>query len=430
MIGFLRGLRGWLEPAALAVLLLATGGCVTGPHDQPPSTTATEEQEYARFYPTYAEICAVSELEKKPGFGADLFSGIGGHAVLYLNGVCRKEDETYPVLVMCDENKHPADGVGLSSNEHYKNAEWVATEGREFFFNGGLEPGQPVTKDAYRAVQAEAEAKGIFTGITFHDRYYDDMAPGFTPASYRYEISIATDYAISFGRNRYCARTPLDRGQMLSVIHYLNQENAPYRAGKPFEWDLFENNCGHLNHNALAAAGLWDIWPTNRFILISIFDFPVPKNEFVNMMRRTNDVPIDDLDSLYDDEAARRMLLERGRLPTEPGGLMDLGTIPRENQVYDPKSDIIFLDEPITGSYEKNFRAILSEPRYFRLRDNLAYFQALYARIEASRRPVEAYLKDRSAQDQAAFRQFYTAYFAYIERASAEVARNLAALKT
>jgi hypothetical protein len=109
---------------------------------------------------------------------------------------------------------------------------------------------------------------------------------------------------------------------------------------------------------------------------------------------------------------------------------MDLGTIPRDNQVYDTDSNIIFLDEPITGSYEKNFRAILSEPRYFRLHDNLAYFQALYARIEANRRPVEAYLKDRSPEDQTAFRQFYSAYFAYVEREAQTVDRNLSTLKS
>ena len=170
MTALFRWLRSLIEPAIVAGLLLATASCVTGPEIDPPPTTASEEQAYRAFYPTYAEICAVSQLGKKPGFGAELSSGFGGHAVLYLNGVCRKQDVDYPVLVMCDENKNPSDGVGLSVNEHYKNAEWVATEGRDFFFDGGLKPGEPVTKDAYRATQARAQAKGIFTGVTFHQR--------------------------------------------------------------------------------------------------------------------------------------------------------------------------------------------------------------------------------------------------------------------
>jgi hypothetical protein len=433
MTALLRWLCRLVEPAIVACLLLATGGCVTGPLTEPPPTTAGEEQVYREFYPTYAEICAVSQLGKKSGFGAELSSGFGGHAVLYLNGVCRKQDVDYPVLVMCDEAGDHADGVGLSVNEHYRNAEWVATEGRDFFFDGGLKPGEPVTKDAYRATQARAQAKGTFTGVTFHQRFYDDMAPGFTPATYQYEISVATDYAITFGRNRYCARVPVDRAQMRTIVAYLNDQNAPYKNGEIFDWNLFTHNCAHLNHNALAAADVWDEWPTDRFILIALFDFPVPKNEFVNLMRRTNDVPIDDLAALYRDAAARRLLLEHGRLPTQPGALMDLGTIPRRNEVYDPDSRIIFYDEPVTGSYEEHFRAILTEPRYFRLRDNLAYFAGLYDKIRATRRPVEAYLAeqpDQTSDEQAAFRKFYSAYYSYIDRESLEVGRQLAALKS
>ena len=423
--------RRAIRRAGVAGLALATAGCATAPLFAPPPTTASEEQIYTRLYPTYAEICAVSQLGKKSGFGAEISSGIGGHAVLYLNGVCRKRDVDYPVLAMCDETNDPADGVGLSVNAHYQNAEWVAVEGRKFFFDGDLAPGEPLTKAAYRRTQSEALAKGVFKGVTFHDEVYEDMAPGFTPATYQYEMSVATDYAITFGRNRYCARVPLDRAQMQIIVGYLNEQNAPYRAGEVFDWNLFEHNCAHLNHNALAAADIWDEWETDRFILVSLFDFPVPKNEFVNLMRRTNDLPIDDLVALYRDEAARRLLLKHGRLPTEPGALLDLGTIPRQNEVYDPDSRIIFYDEPITGSYEQNFREILSQPRYFRLRDNLAYFAGLYAKIETGRRPVEAYLADHpdwDADRQADFRQFYAAYFTYVDRESKTVARDLAAL--
>ena len=63
---------------------------------------------------------------------------------------------------------------------------------------------------------------------------------------------------------------------------------------------MLRNNCAHIAHNALAAVGLWDEWPTDRFILFAAFDFPVPKNEFVNLMRRTNDMPIDDPEALYE----------------------------------------------------------------------------------------------------------------------------------
>lgn len=426
---------GFLGRCILVVgALLSIAACATTKLTEPPPTTASEEAQYAALYPFYAEICALSQLGKKPGFGADISSGFGGHAVLYLNGVCRKKDVSYPVLEMCDEatEKPTEEGVGLSVNAHYQNAMWVATEGRDFFFDGGIEPGQALTRDAYQAVQARARAKGIYDGIEFHEEVYDGMPGNFTRAAYQYEMSVATDYAIAFGRNRYCARVPLSRPQMVKIVDYLNGLNEPYKDGKDtFEWNIFTHNCSHINHNALAAAEIWDVWKTDRFILISLFDFPVPKNEFVNTMRRMNDLPIDDLDALYHDEAARALLMHESRLPTQPGALADLGTIIPRNDIYDTQSRIIFYDEPITGAYQQRFDAILSEPRYFRLRDNLVYFAQLYKKIEAERKPLDWYLdrhKTMSAQEQSDFRLFYEHYYDYIDRQVQEVGRNIALL--
>ncbi|HMA49161.1 MAG TPA: hypothetical protein VKP60_05365, partial [Magnetospirillaceae bacterium] len=160
-------------------------------------------------------------------------------------------------------------------------------------------------------------------------------------------------------------------------------------------------------------------------------DFPVPKNEFVNVMRRANDLPIDDIDALYDDPSARALLLEHGRLPTEPGAIADLGTIASPNAVYDTRSSIIFYDDPITGRYDRWFDTIMSNPRYFRIQDNLAYFATLYRKIEDGKRPVEWHLRKRNVTDDKeaeAFRIFYRKYYDYIDRQSREVARDSAIL--
>jgi hypothetical protein len=420
--------------AVAAGAMLTLAACATMEPVEPPPTTASEEAQYAALYPYYAEICALSQLDKKPGFGADISSGFGGHAVLYLNGVCRKKDVSYPILQMCDEatERPTADGVGLSVNAHYQNAMWVATEGREFFFNGGLKSGEALTRDAYQATQAQATAKKIYDGVIFHEDVYDDMPADFTRSSFKYEMSVASDYAIAFGRNRYCARVPLSRPQMVEIVDYLNGLNEPYKDGREnFEWNIFTRNCSHINHNALAVADLWDVWETDRSILISLFDFPVPKNEFVNTIRRTNDLPIDDLEALYHDDAARSLLMHENRLPTQPGALADLGTIVPQNGVYDTQSRIIFYDDPITGTYQRRFDAILSEPGYFRLRDNLVYFAQLYKKIRAERKPLDWYLdphKTMSAQEQNDFRLFYRKYYDYIDRQVQEVDRNVTLL--
>lgn len=415
------------------VVMLGVAGCSTTKLiADAPATTASEEAQYAALYPYYAETCALSQIRKKPGFGADISGGVGGHDVLYLNGVCRKHDEDYPVLTMCDEvQPRPVlEGVGVTVNGHFKNANWVAIEGRDLFFNGNLAPGQSVNRDAYAAVQARARDQKIFDVIDFHEEYFKDMPADFSRADYRYEISIATDYAIGFARNRYCARVPLSRSQTKKIIDYLNALNEPYRERqKVFNWNVLTHNCSHINHNALAAAGLWFQWPMDRPLLISAFDFPVPKNEFVNLMRRTNEMPIDDPEKMFKDKDAYLLLMSEGRLPTAPGATADLGVLQTPNEIYETESKIIFYDEALTGSFQRRFNTIMSQPRYFKLRENLEYFEHLYLAILEKWLPVETYLPQHPgiAEDKAdQFRAFYRRYHDYIEDQVQIVHRNLA----
>lgn len=416
--------------------MLALGACANlETVTDPPPTSAEDEAEYATLYPYYAETCALSQIEKKPGFGAVLSGGPGGHDVLFLHGACRTPGQDYPSLTLCDDlTPRPAtDGVGVTVNGHFRNAMWVAVEGRNFFFEGDLAPNQAVTRASYRRVQAHAKALKIFDPIDFHDEYFDDMPADFTRADYRYEISVATDYAISFARNRYCARVPLSAAQMRKSIAYLNALNDPYRTGqKIFDWNVLSRSCSHVNHNTLAAAGLWFYWPMDRFVLISAFDFPVPKNEFVNLMERTNDRPINDPEAMFRDEQARSMLFDEGRLPTEPGAIADLGILRLPNELYVTKSRIIFYDEALTGSYRRRFKAIMSQPRYFRLRDNLQHFAYLYEKIAAERLPVATYLARRPGirkEEADEFKVFYRRYNDYIDEQIRVVHRDLDLLK-
>ncbi len=69
-----------------------------------------------RCIPGYAEFCALSEIDKKPGFGAEIVpGGPGGHSVIYLNGACRVKDAGYPVVALLMTTAGPrsrAEGVG------------------------------------------------------------------------------------------------------------------------------------------------------------------------------------------------------------------------------------------------------------------------------------------------------------------------------
>lgn len=397
-------------------------------------SASAEDALYDRFYPYYAEVCALSEIRKRPGFGVPLRSGIGGHSLLYLNGVRLDQQARYPTLKLCDPDASPAShGVGISVNSHYKNANWVAAEGRDFVWRGTLEPGERLTRAVYEQTQNRAKSMGVLDGIQFHDHLFRDKPPGMSNADYMYEISVATDYAVSFGRDIYRARVPLDHGRMAAIVAFLNDLNAPYQDGaEVFRWRILNNNCSHLAHNALARAGVWAPWPTGQFFAVAAFKFPVPKNEFVDLMLQTNDLPIQDAQAMYDDNVARSAFLETNVLPTTPGALSSTEPAVRDNEVYDvDRLRLIFFDNPFWGPYRPRFNRIFSEPRYFDLRANLRHFAALYGEALERRRAARGVMApsgEGNAVPSDERAEFYMRYDRYIKREAAKVSHHLACL--
>lgn len=414
-------LRRWWQVCLVLATVSGLPGCINAYYRTP--HIAMNEQVYAGFYPYFAEYCALSEFDKKPGFGVELHgAGPGGHSVFYLNGACRVRGAGYPVLEVCNESRGgmAGRGVGLSVNDHYRNANWTATDGRDFFYDGAVAPGDGVTRAGYERTQQEAKAKGILDGVVFHREALQDKPKGMSLQDYMYEISIGTDYAVGLSRDRYCARVPLDRGKMDIIVHYLNGLNAPYRSGqKVFEWNVLRDNCAYLAHNALAAVGVWSPLRQDRPLLVAAFDFPVPKNEFVNLVRRTNDMPIADPDALYGDAAARDALLQLGWIATQPGALAEARPAVQPNEVYQTHLRLIFYDEPVFGHYQEWFDKIFTEPRYTDLTANLLYFSRLYGAILA---------EPRMPQTNAARATFYRRYYDVIRGENVKVNAMLAKL--
>jgi hypothetical protein len=400
-------------------------GCINAYYQAP--RTAVDERVYASFYPYFAEYCAVSEFNKKKGtgVGVDLEGGgPGGHSVFYLNGACRVRDAGYPVLTLCSESADgmAERGVGLSVNDHYANANWTATEGRDFFYHGALAPGEGLTRPSYARTQQEAKAAGILDGVVFHSEALAPKPADMSATDYMYDISVATDYAIDLARDRFCARVPLDRGKLAIIVRYLNALNEPYRTGqKEFHWNVLRDNCAYVAHNALAMVGLWPELSPDRSLFIAAFDFPVPKNEFVNLMRRTNDMPITDPDALYDDEIERVTLLQQGWIATEPGALAEATPAVQPNELYNTHLRLIFYDEPIFGHYQERFDRIFVEPRYTDLAANLSYFSQLYTAILARPQVLPSGMS-------AARTAFYQRYHDTIAHQKADVDAKLARL--
>jgi hypothetical protein len=404
----------------LAILAGGLAGCDTLPI--PAQVSHDDEAAYTAVDPYYLEFCALSEIQKKPGYGADIRGGVGGHSTVYLNGVCRTDDG-YPEIEVCPSDP-ASNGVGLSVNSHFANANWVAIPGRDFFYHGDLKPGQALTRQVYDATKAHAKQLGFYDAIRFHDFVFDDMPTGYQPDAFKYEVSIGTDYAIGYARDRYCARVPVSKAQMAQIVKYLNALNRPYRDGQAvYEWSVLNDNCIHVAHNALSAIGFWPLWPTHQFFLIAAFDFPVPKNEFVNIMRRANDMKLDDLLAVWDDRPARRALLAGEGLPTRPGAIATFEPVVKDNEVYNTDLQLIFYDDPMFGPYEGWYRRIAADPRYTDLETDLQHFGTLYSRIVADRKPLDWWLSTHPGlRSQPDFPAFYARYYEAVKRSEAAVA--------
>ena len=266
---------------------------------------------------------------------------------------------------------------------------------------------------------------GLLDGVEFHSHLFRNKPSGMSNIDYMYAISIASDYALQFGRDTLRVRVPLDRARMAAVVDFLNALNAPYRDGsRVFEWRVINNNCSHVAHNALAQVGIWNPWPTGQFFVSAAFNFPVPKNEFVDLVRRTNDLPVADAAAMFKDDAARRMLLDHNALPSAAGALVTANPAVPDNDLYDIDGlRSIFYDKP-WGPYRSRLTRILSEPRYSDLQANLSYFQSVYATAAKRRR---AGVQAAAGSHQQA--EFYQCYDRYILREATAVSSHLARLE-
>lgn len=406
--------------ASYAVLIAGflLAGC-TPPNFHTPGPLP-QENAYNALFPQWAELCAVSQISKKPGYGADIAGGPGGHAVLFLHGACLDPTSAYPVLKTCPQGE-----TGVSMNAHFVNANWVGVPGRTFFYDGILKPGAGLTRDTYQATKSAARQHGLYSAITFRDWALADKPANATAEDWKYEVSIGTDYAVSYGRARYCARLPVTADQMTQVVDFLNSRNALYHYGpKTFDTNVMQDNCNHLIHNALAATDFWHDLPVHQFILKAALTFPVPKNEVVNLLDRATRHDPGDLHALFHDLLTRQTLLKNQWLPGEPGVILDSNPVRDPNAVYNTNLSLIFYDDPLLGHYNRAFKRYLAQPRYHDLHANLVWYQALYARIAKDRQPLVWWLKKEPAD----FAAFYNAYYVWLGKQQALVDRGLSLL--
>ena len=379
------------------------------------------EPVYEELFPHYVELCAVSQYRPIGG----KMGGVPGHGVMYLKGVCRDESAGYPKLKMCDQTtsdlRDPLHGVGISVNKMFKSVNWVATPGRQLFFNGDLDRGEVLTRERYDQTIQKVIDLGLLTGVEVHDQYLKQRPPDRSPDEFIADDMVGTDMALRFARTLWCSTEPLERAQVEAVIEYLNELNGRYALGKrDYLWSGYHDNCVHLLRNSLAAASVWSPKWVRVRKLAQLLNLSVPANEFINLATRANLFEVEDFSKVWSDGDMVEALLEYDWLPTRHGALIKTAPIHQPNELYDSKLRIFVLEGWGHGATDRASR-LINDARFIQLEENLRYYQARYQRILERREEADDDWWPRTdAHGRAKVR-----YFRYIEKQLAEVERMI-----
>jgi hypothetical protein len=178
-----------------------------------------EHDAYTKIVPFHAEFCALSQI--KPIVGKS--GGVGGHAIVFIQGLCKDPTVTYPKVVPCseiaDEKARGDGGVGISVDSEYRNINWAAYPGYDLFSNGyGYDETMVVNQAALDRVIQDVLAKNVFQGVKFNAAVLPNQHPYEDTDEYRREVAVSTlgtDYAIQFGRDMKCVRFPLAEAKLV-----------------------------------------------------------------------------------------------------------------------------------------------------------------------------------------------------------------------
>ena len=362
--------------------------------------------------------------------------GWGGHATLFMSGTEIDTGASYPRLRLAPAGtdlSDPDTGTGVSVNKIFNNVTWVAIPGRDLFFRGGLTSDQTLDRAFFEAAVQKATAAGWFAGIKIKDELTRQRPTAMPGQEFIVRHSIGTDFALNFARTAYCARLPMSRVAMGRVIAYLNGVNeSAQKSG--YTWNIYTNNCSHVTHNALAAAGVWDpkeargpgainvtkdvLSVAKALVLGRMSDFSFPANNFVRLYEAGNERPIDDALAAFRNHDVRRTLND-GWMSTGPGAL--IATYPMQdasrNQMFAPGRDPFLFSVPVLWDKEDKFKKLTRQApsSVTDLGASLAHFRDCYAKTLANVRTVDDQLRflhgDESEQE---FRTFYALFYEHI----------------
>ena len=338
---------------------------------------------YDQLFSYYVELCATSQFRSKlKGEG-----GVAGHAVMYIKGACKDEEASFPQLRRCriaaTELSDPEHGAGISVGRWFRNVNWVAVPGYELFYQGNLQPGQPLTQAHFDATVRDVISKGVYKGVEFHAS--PSTGAGASLAEFIANEGIGTDLGLQFARSAFCARIPITEPMLVELIAFLNDKNQEYAKGEAdYNWSVWADNCAHTLRNALAAANIWSPLSVQAVKFRQIFNLAIPANEFVDLAELGTSGEIDDYRKIQNDGPKRDALHEFHWLPTRHGALLKTLPVHEPNDLYDTTFRLFTLQSPFRMGKTRRALDLLSDQRFVNLEANLQYFHRKYDVILAT----------------------------------------------
>src|SRR5215472_594817 len=378
---------------------------------------------YEKLFPYYVELCAASQFRSKvTGEGG----GPAGHAILYIKGACKDDDAPFPQLRRCraiaSDLNDPEHGAGVSVNQLFRNVNWVAIPSYALVFQGGLAPGERLTRARFEAVERAAIAKGIYNGVAFHR--FPGASSDTNLRDFLERAGIGTDFALQFARSVFCERLPVTERMLDPIIAFLNDKNREYAEGEAdYNWSAWADNCGHTMRNALAAANIWSPLSVRTTKIRQIFNLAVPANEFVNLAELMTQGNIDDYRDILRDGPRRDAFHEFDWLPTRQGALLKTLPVHDPNDLYETTFRLFTLQSPFLRGKTQRAIELLSEQRNVDLVTNLRYFEKKYDTILAQHdQERDSIASVRGTK----FRRVESLYYDYVKSQKAEVSSMLA----
>ncbi len=380
---------------------------------------------YDALFPYYVEICAVSQI--RAHFAKH--GGSPGHAVMYLKEVCRDTEAPFPTIRVCDPESvdltDPESGVGISVNKLLKNINWFAIPGKKLFFFGNLDKDEVLDENHLRETIQTVADLGVFKGIEIKEEYKPPEGDIEAIFQLLAKETVGTDFALTFGRTIFCARVPVTREMMEKIVEYLNGLNREYALGKAdYNWSGYHDNCSHTLHNALAAASIWPFKRVQSVKIRQFFNLSVPANEFADLAILVTTLSIENFCRIYADKARRKSLLEQNWLPARHGALLKLIPVHQNNKLYDAKTRIFVLQNPLLKPKSRKVSELYWDPRNREIKANLLYFKDRYEAILEGRPDAAKVEPARSDCEKA-----HEAYYSYFEQQLADVNEKLTLLE-